>query len=244
MPHEFVDPAPVLLPDEPADHNPYASPLAQGPLLAAQEIDPIGVWRNGDRLIMHRSAALPARCVRTNAFCEPSERCEFKLNSQFAVQMGRVLTLIAGALLAILVYFFLRGPIAHYTATMLMVLAVLVAVLFTLRPGQETPIVYYHSRLSRERRAPWLGLGSSLLLLAILLALVSVPNFLDEPLRGFLGGMASLSVMVGGILFALAKLQFRVEPLGDKYFVIHGCGRAFRDSFPACRLRPFSRIPR
>jgi hypothetical protein len=244
MPHEFADPAPAQLPDAPADLNPYASPLAQGPLLAEEESEPIGVWRNGDRLIMHRSAVLPARCVRTNAFCDHSERHEFKLNSEFAHQMGRVLTLIAGALLAILVYFFLSGPAAHYTAGMLMALALLIAFLFTLRTGQETQIVYYHSRASRERRAPWLVLGSSLLLLGICLGLITVPDLLFEPLRGFLGGMAGLSVMVGGLLFAFAKLQFRVEPLGDRYFVIHGCGRAFRDSFPECRLRPFSRVPR
>src|SRR5436190_8035799 len=204
---------PAQIPGPTVDQNPYASPLAQGPFLAQEESEPIGIWRNGDRLIMHKSAALPPRCIHTNAFCDATERRGFKLNSDFANKMGAALTPISGVLLAITVYFFFDGLVAHYFAGMIMLLSLLIAYLFTLRTGEEIRIAYYYSHLSRRRRAPWLILGSSLLILAILLALITVPDLLDEPLRGFLGGITSLSVMVGGIMLAFAKLQFRIEPI-------------------------------
>lgn len=53
-------------------NNPYAAPQAPIPAMLADNAQYSGgVWRQGKVLIMHRSAILPARCVKTN---EPTER--------------------------------------------------------------------------------------------------------------------------------------------------------------------------
>lgn len=238
--HEFADPAPAPLSEAPTDQNPYASPLAMGPLLADGEPEPIGIWRNGDQIIMHRDAALPARCIRTNSFCDESERYVFKVNPESVNRSARVATLIGGAILAFYCYSFVSGVTAHYFAGLVMLLAILISFLFTLRLGQEAIILYYHSHVERRRRRTWLVIGSSLLILALFLGLLT---FFDASIGDVLSGITPLIALIGAVIFAFAKLQFRAEPLGERYLVIHGCGRAFRGSFPECRLRPFSRRP-
>jgi len=54
-----------------SDVNPYASPLNADPVVATvvDEIVPVsnvGIWRDGDLLVMHRDARLPDRCVKSN----------------------------------------------------------------------------------------------------------------------------------------------------------------------------------
>ena len=52
------------------DVNPYAPPKASGQVLALDEAG-VGVWRDGNLLVMHKQAALPHICVRTG---EPATR--------------------------------------------------------------------------------------------------------------------------------------------------------------------------
>src|SRR5262245_43510777 len=145
MPNEFADPSPTPVADATADQNPYASPRAQGPLLGVEESEPIGIWRNGDRLIMHKSAALPPRCIRTNAFCERSERRQFTINSDSANRWALSIPVPIGVAIAIGGYMLLQIPGAHYFAGMVMLLALLIELLFVFRIGKETTIVFYHS---------------------------------------------------------------------------------------------------
>jgi hypothetical protein len=242
--HEFSEIPEAHVVDPNRELNPYASPLAQGPPPAIEESEPIGIWRNADRLIMHKSAALPARCIRTNAFCGQSERYELKINPESLNQWARFLTFLCGVAISVGVYTFFRGVMAHYFAGMVMLLTILISYLFTLRLGQERTFFYYQSHASRKRRAFWLKLGTSLILLAIFSALLIVSPILENPLRGVLSSVVSFSAIVGGIMLVFVKFQFRIEPLGDKYFVVHGCGRSFRDSFSECSFSPFSSRPR
>lgn len=47
-----------------ADHNPYAPPLDSGGMPPQQS--PIGIWRQGKLLVMHKQAILPSACVKSN----------------------------------------------------------------------------------------------------------------------------------------------------------------------------------
>ena len=46
--------------------NPYAAPQDPVPAMFADNAQYGGVWRQGNVLVMHRTAILPARCVKTN----------------------------------------------------------------------------------------------------------------------------------------------------------------------------------
>ncbi len=49
---------------QPADFNPYAPPtIAESCLAPVQEV--VGMWRDGNNLVLHRDFVLPAKCART-----------------------------------------------------------------------------------------------------------------------------------------------------------------------------------
>lgn len=54
-----------------ASENPYAPPLTSPIIYEAQIVENLGLWRKGRLLVMHKSAQLPARCVKSNV---PAER--------------------------------------------------------------------------------------------------------------------------------------------------------------------------
>jgi hypothetical protein len=46
--------------------NPYAAPQAYSPPFKAGYAEAAGLWRQGPLLVMHKNAALPQRCVKSN----------------------------------------------------------------------------------------------------------------------------------------------------------------------------------
>jgi hypothetical protein len=51
--------------------NPYASPRE----VSDPAAPPIGLWRDGKLLVVHRDAAFPPFCIRTNEPAQPGFRC-------------------------------------------------------------------------------------------------------------------------------------------------------------------------
>lgn len=240
MAHDFSDNHDLNSSDPRRDANPYASPLAEGPLLAPKDFEPIGIWRYRDRLVMHREARLPPRCIRTNDFCGELDRQEYFINPESTQRLARVLTLIAGAILACGAFFTLPGFAAYYSAGLLGLLALLISHLFTLRLAKQTSVTFYLSHALRKRRKAWFAFSGVALGAGISLALLTVPPLLVEPPRSFLGGMAGLFTVVSAVTFAVAKFHLRIVPFGEQYLVLHGCGKNFRDSFPECLFSPSS----
>jgi len=59
-----------------AEFNPYASPQAESlPVLWAADPEEGGVWRDGSRLVMLKTAELPDKCVKSN---EPAHGRQLK----------------------------------------------------------------------------------------------------------------------------------------------------------------------
>ncbi|MFO0867567.1 MAG: hypothetical protein U0935_01345 [Pirellulales bacterium] len=81
--------------------NPYAAPQAPVPAMLADGGGQFtgGVWRQGNLLVMHRTAVLPARCVKTN---EPTQgRLRRKLYWHHpAIYLALLLNIIIYAVLA------------------------------------------------------------------------------------------------------------------------------------------------
>lgn len=49
-----------------ADHNPYAAPLESAGIPPILQQSPLGIWREGKLLVMHKQSILPAVCVKSN----------------------------------------------------------------------------------------------------------------------------------------------------------------------------------
>jgi len=81
--------------------NPYAAPLITAEMVQPSgHHSPIGVWRKGKLLVMHRAAMLPDRCVKSN---EPAAgQLKRKLNWHHpAIYLGLLLNLLVYLILAL-----------------------------------------------------------------------------------------------------------------------------------------------
>jgi len=84
-----------------SDFNPYAAPQVTDEMTQPTSQDsPVGVWRKGNLMVMHKSAVLPNRCVKSN---EPAERqLQRKLSWHHpAVYLALLLNLLIYLILAL-----------------------------------------------------------------------------------------------------------------------------------------------
>jgi hypothetical protein len=236
MSHEFSEIPTAHAADAQREANPYASPLTQGPFLAKQRPDePIGVWRSGDVLVLHRDATLPQRCIITNVVCDPSERHRLPLDSRRKLRLAQGMLAAFGILVATGFYFSnLPDRLVPVGGTAMLTL--LLIGLFTMRRSEEMILEYSYSRRTRIWRQNWFYGGIVMFLFGLLLFplaawLALFSRFIMIPI-----GIGILLMLAGGIVMAAAKYPLRIERRPGNYLVIHGCGRSFLGNFPQAAL--------
>jgi hypothetical protein len=241
MSHEFSDIPMAQTGDSQREANPYASPLTLGPLLAEKESSkPVGIWCADSVLIVHRAAALPMRCISTNAQCDASERCELVLDSRRTSRIAQASIGAVGGLCS-LGFLFSNFPDRQLPAAGAAVLALLLIALFTLRKAPEHTLSYYvsrrvHARRMRLRNAGVFFFIAGLFTLILPAGLAQLSQWLTTTLIV----LGLLMMTGGGSAFVAGRFPLRVERPSSNYLLIHGCGREFLSNFPrAAIVQPF-----
>lgn len=186
--------------------NPYAAPQAAAGMQPNSQGS--GYWRDGNTLIVHRSATLPAHCVKTNGVTE--ERLKFN----FTWHPPWVVALI---LIAVPVY-------------------IVVALALTKRATLDIPLS--PERLERRSagrfRALMLGLAS---VLAIVLGIYGLVTDAGGawPILSLLGGLAvGLAAMIYG---AMASKTVTPTKIDDQYVYLKGVCPEFLAMCPVWQWR-------
>jgi hypothetical protein len=237
MPHEFSHiPIADAVDDSRQAQNPYASPLAEGPFLAKDEREPIGIWRFKDRVIAHPSIPLPPRCIRTNLACDESEKRNYRLNSNTVRRIAMLITFMFTIIGVMLLFSGAQNNVnlsrRFVPGGLLIALGLLLTAFIYCRGSFEVLVPYYLSLSARRTRIRWRAVGIFIMLGATVLLTISATGMLDGSTEDTAVGVGVLTLIVGGVICFSTILPLRIEPAGGSYYVIHGCGKPFRDSFP------------
>lgn len=213
------------------EEDPYASPLTAGQMVATGDPDaPVGIWRHGVGLLMHRDAMLPERCILTNEKCDQAERRVYTFDSRWKYYIPGAIVLIASiACNALLITADSRKFIPVGIGSFLMLLLV-IRICFA-RRFQELKVFYSYSSRARQRRLNFRCGGLVLFCIGFFCFPLSVA-FLWLPvvmITLVIGGMVLL--LVGGIMFAAFGFPLRFQG-AEPYVVIQGCGRTYMQNFP------------
>lgn len=236
-PHEFSE-LPVAQTAEAGDVNPYASPQAEGPLLAKDIVtEPVGIWRAGNVLIMHRACALPMRCVVSNLLCDATEQHELVLDSKRTIRAAQAAVGLIGGLLSV-GFLFSKIQDRHIPAAGCAVLTVLIISLFTLRRPQELKFRYCITHSVQLRRLLLRSVGGLIFVAGLLIPFVALVGIISLSQKTFtVSFLIWLFLMIGaGVTFLLGRFPLRIERPPGNYLLIHGCGRDFITNFPEAAI--------
>lgn len=236
-PHEFSEPPDAQSVEALGDANPYASPQAAGPLLAKDVVtEPVGVWRAGNVLIMHRAAELPSRCIVTNEPCDASERHHITLDSRWTILTLQATIGLIGGLIA-MAFYFSNIPNRRATAGGVAVVGLLIMGLIALRKSNELTLSYSFKQAVQNRRLLLRNLGAVLGFLGLLLfvsplVLPFFPRWLSA-----LNLLLGFAIMFGGGIALIAgRFPLRIERPPGNYLLLHGAGREFVANFPQAAI--------
>lgn len=237
MPHEFSEPLAAQTAEAHSDQNPYASPQAAGPLLAKNAVsEPIGIWRAGNVLIMHRDAELPPRCVVTNEPCDETELHEFLLDSRRTIRVAQATVGLIGGLIAL--GLLLSGmPDSFIPAAGAATLTLLIISLFTIRRPHELRFRYGIKHGVQIRRLLYRNAGlflgpAGLMAIGASVGIAQIPQWLGVMLM-----FPGIFMMVGGaVTFLSGRFPLRIERPPGNYLLLHGAGREFVANFPQAAI--------
>ena len=102
--------------------NPYASPVIPDPPLPFAEAG-VGAWRDGNLLVIHREAPLPAICIRSGRPAD--KRCPLKIKWSYGFGQPRRRMTMEVPLSRDWVFWHQRGPAIMFTAAVLLALAMI-----------------------------------------------------------------------------------------------------------------------
>lgn len=236
-PHEFSEPPVAQSVEALGDANPYASPQAAGPLLAKNIVtEPVGIWRAGNVLIMHRDAALPPRCIVTNALCDETELHEFVLDSRRTIRVAQATIGLIGGLISL--GLLLSGmPDSFIPAAGAATLTLLIISLFTIRRPQELRFRYGIKHGVQIRRLLYRNAGlflapAGLMVFVLPAGIAQIPQWLTVTMIV----VGILVMAVGAMSFLIGRFPLRIERPPGNYLLVHGAGRLFLANFPEAAI--------